>query len=58
MAQLKRKQFNKGFKRRGSVQFKLPHLAKDPQDGTMHRPHCVNLANGSYRGRQVLDVEV
>ena len=24
----------------------------------MHRPHCVNPANGSHRGRQVLDVEV
>ena len=27
-------------------------------DGTLHRPHCVNPANVTYRGRQVLDIEV
>jgi large subunit ribosomal protein L32 len=59
MGQPKRKQSKqRSRKRRGSVQFKLPHLAKDPQDGTMYRAHCVNQANGTYRGRQVLDVEV
>ena len=50
MAQPKRKQSKqRSRKRRGSIQFKLPHLAKDPQDGTMHRAHCVNPANGTYR---------
>lgn len=59
MAQPKRKQSKqRSRKRRGSIQFELPHLAKDPQDGTRHRSHCVNPANGTYRGRQVLDVEV
>lgn len=59
MAQPKRKQSKqRSRKRRGSVKFELPQLAKDPQDGTLHRPHRVNRANGTYRGRQVLDVEV
>tara|TARA_X000000368_G_scaffold82955_1_gene62788 strand:- start:1477 stop:1656 length:180 start_codon:yes stop_codon:yes gene_type:complete len=59
MAQPKRKQSKqRSRKRRGSVKFELPQLAKDPQDGTLHRPHRVNGSNGTYRGRQVLDVEV
>ncbi|MFO8026133.1 MAG: 50S ribosomal protein L32 [Opitutales bacterium] len=59
MAQPKRKQSKqRSRKRRGAVQFKLPHLAKDPQDGTLYRPHRVNPVNGMYRGRQVMDVEV
>ncbi len=38
-----------------------PHaiqLAKDPNDGTLFRPHRVNPVTGIYRGRQVLDVSV
>ncbi len=59
MGQPKRKQSKqRSRKRRGAVQFKLPQLAKDPQDGTLYRPHRVNPANGMYRGRQVMDVEV
>ena len=59
MAQPKRKQSKqRSRKRRGSVRFELPQLAKDPQDGTLFRPHRINPANGIYRGRQVLDVEV
>jgi len=59
MAQPKRKQSKqRSRKRRGAVQFKLPQLAKDSQDGTRYRPHRVNPANGMYRGRQVLDVEL
>ena len=59
MAQPKRKQSKqRSRKRRGSVRFELPLLAKDPQDGTLFRPHRINPANGMYRGRQVLDVEV
>ena len=45
-------------KRRGATTFALPQLSKDAQDGTLFRPHRVNPANGMYRGRQVLDVEV
>ena len=59
MAQPKRKHSKqRSRKRRRSVQFHLPQLAEDPQDGTVYRPHRVNPANGMYRGRQVLDVEV
>jgi large subunit ribosomal protein L32 len=45
-------------KRQGANQFTAPQLAKDPTDGTLFRPHRVNPANGMYRGRQVVDVEV
>ena len=59
MAQPKRKQSKqRSRKRRGSVRFELPQLAKDPQDGTRFRPHRIKPASGMYRGRQVLDVEV
>jgi len=59
MGQPKRKQSKqRRRKRRGAVTYQLPQLAKDPQDGTLFRPHRVNPANGLYRGRQVLDVEV
>ena len=59
MAQPKRKQSKqRSRKRRGANRFQLPQLAKDPSDGTRFRPHRVNPANGEYRGRQVLDVEV
>ncbi|MGB0344211.1 MAG: 50S ribosomal protein L32 [Coraliomargarita sp.] len=59
MAQPKRKQSKqRSRKRRGAVRFELPQLATDPQDGTVFRPHRVNPANGMYRGRQVLNVEI
>lgn len=59
MGQPKRKQSKqRSRKRRGAVTFALPQLAKDPQDGTRFRPHRVNPANGMYRGRQVIDIEV
>ena len=59
MGQPKRKQSKqRSRKRRGADRFVLPQLAKDPEDGTRFRPHRVNHANGMYRGRQVLDVEV
>ncbi len=59
MAQPKRKQSKqRSRKRRGAQRFDLPQLARDPEDGTQFRPHRVNPANGLYRGRQVLDVEV
>lgn len=59
MGQPKRKQSKqRSRKRRGAVQFQLPQLARDSQDGTLFRPHRVNPANGTYRGRQVLNVEL
>ncbi len=45
-------------KRRGANRFQAPQLSKDSTDGTLFRPHRVNPANGMYRGRQVLDIEV
>ena len=59
MGQPKRKQSKqRSRKRRGAPTFALPQLSKDAQDGTLFRSHRVNPANGMYRGRQVLDVEV
>jgi large subunit ribosomal protein L32 len=59
MGQPKRKQSKqRSRKRRGANRFSLPILAKDPTDGSTFRPHRVNPANGMYRGRQVLDVEL
>lgn len=59
MGQPKRKQSKqRSRKRRGANQFKAPHLSKDSVDGTLHLPHRVNPANGMYRGRQVLTVEI
>ncbi len=59
MGQPKRKQSKqRSRKRRGAVIFKLPQLSRDPQDGTLFRPHRVNLSNGLYRGRQVLDIDL
>ncbi len=59
MAQPKRKQSKqRSRKRRGANRFAAPQLSVDPTDGTAFMPHRVNPANGMYRGRQVLDVEV
>ncbi len=59
MAQPKRKQSKqRSRKRRGAHPFVAPQLSKDPTDGTLFRPHRVNPANGMYRGRQVIDVEI
>ena len=59
MAQPKRKQSKRrSANRRAANAFKAPELARDPSDGSPMRPHRVNPANGMYRGRQVLDVEV
>jgi len=59
MANPKRKQSKRrSALRRGANRYKAPQLSKDPTDGTTFMPHRVNPANGMYRGRQVLDVEV
>ena len=59
MGQPKRKQSKqRSRKRRGTTTFALPQLSKDAQYGTLFRSHRVNPANGMYRGRQVLDIEV
>jgi len=59
MANPKRKQSKQRSRlRRGANRFKAPELSKDSTDGTLCRPHRVNPANGMYRGRQVLDIDV
>ena len=59
MANPKRKQSKRrSANRRAANAFQAPEFAKDPVDGSLFRPHRVNLANGLYRGRQVLDVSV
>ncbi len=59
MAQPKRKHSKmRSRKRRGANRFKAPNLSTDPTDGTPFMPHRVNPNNGTYRGRQVLDVEL
>lgn len=59
MAQPKRKTSKqRTAKRRGGNRYQAPLLAKDSTDGTAFIPHRVNPANGMYRGRQVIDVEV
>jgi len=59
MGQPKRKHSKmRSRKRRGTNRFKAPGVAVDPTDGTVFRPHRVNPHNGTYRGRQVLDVEL
>jgi len=59
MAVPKRKQSKKrSATRRAANRFKEPQFAKDPTDGTTFKPHHVNPANGMYRGRQVIEVEV
>lgn len=59
MGQPKRKQSKqRSRKRRGANQYTPLQVAKDPIDGTAFKPHHVNPANGMYRGRQVLDIEV
>ena len=58
MGQPKRKQSKRrSANRRAANAFKAPQLARD-SDGSPMRPHRVNPANGMYRGRQVLNVEV
>ncbi|WP_309382747.1 50S ribosomal protein L32 [Cerasicoccus frondis] len=59
MAQPKRKQSKQRSRlRRGANRFQAPLLAKDNNDGTTFKPHHVNPANGMYRGRQVVEVEL
>lgn len=59
MGQPKRKQSKmRSRKRRGANRFSAPQVAVDSVDGSVFRPHRVNPNNGTYRGRQVLDVEL
>lgn len=59
MGQPKRKQSKMRSRlRRGAHNFKMPLLAKDPVDGSLIMPHHVNPETGTYRDRQVLDVEL
>ena len=59
MGQPKRKHSKmRSATRRGANRFKAPELSKDPTDGTRFMPHRVNPANGMYRGRQVIEVDL
>ena len=59
MRQPNRKHYTqRSRKRRCSTTFALQQLSKAAQDGTLFRSNRVNPANGMYRGRKVLDVEV
>lgn len=59
MGQPKRKQSKMRSRlRRGAHNFKMPLLAKDPADGSLVMPHHVNPETGTYRDRQVFDVEL
>ncbi|MDR2512318.1 MAG: 50S ribosomal protein L32 [Puniceicoccales bacterium] len=59
MGQPKRKQSKRRSRlRRGANQsLSAPLLAKD-KDGAVFQPHRVNPTTGTYRGRQVLKVEM
>ncbi|MDR0535056.1 MAG: 50S ribosomal protein L32 [Puniceicoccales bacterium] len=58
MGQPKRKQSKRRSRlRRGANQtLRAPLLAKDVETGTSYRPHRVNPATGTYRGRQVVAI--
>ena len=58
MGQPKRKQSKQRTRlRRAANKYELPQVAKNA-DGTFSVPHRVNPATGTYRGRQVISVEV
>lgn len=57
MGQPKRKQSKRrSANRRAANAFQAPEFAKD-SSGSLVRPHRVNPRTGTYRGRQVIDVE-
>lgn len=57
MANPKRKQSKRrSANRRAANAFQAPEFAKD-KDGSLMRSHRVNPKTGTYRGRQVLNVE-
>ena len=42
-------------KRRSHIQFKSKNVIEDKKSGEYRLSHHLDLKNGSYRGRQVLD---
>jgi large subunit ribosomal protein L32 len=58
MANPKRKQSKRrSANRRAANAFIAPEFARDPSDGRLVRAHRVNPKTGTYRGRQVLNIE-
>ena len=57
MGQPKRKQSKqRSRKRRGANRFAAPQLSRN-QDGTLFMMHHVDPTTGTYRGRQVVQVD-
>ena len=44
--------------RRGANTFKMPQLVKDNASGTLVMRHRVNADTGTYRGKQVIEVDL
>ena len=58
MGQPKRNQSKQRTRlRRAANKYELPQVVKNA-DGTFSVPHRVNPATGTYRGRQVVSVEI
>jgi len=41
--------------RRSTDALKRPAYVENKESGELHRPHHIDLKNGTYRGRQVLE---
>ena len=44
-------------KRRTHDNLSLPHLVRDPDTGEWRRAHHVDMKTGTYKGRQVIEVD-
>ncbi|MDR0755856.1 MAG: 50S ribosomal protein L32 [Puniceicoccales bacterium] len=59
MGQPKRKQSKMRSRlRRGANNFKMPQLVKDPTEGNWVMRHRVSVHTGTYRDKQVVEVDL
>ncbi len=59
MGQPKRKQSKMRSRlRRGANNFKMPQLVKDKANGGLVMRHRVNVDTGTYRDKQVIEVDL